>query len=201
MSSSSDQLSEGMDVIDVEEKHVGNVVGYNNALGYFETRGTFSGPRYIPFWAIESFGPERVHLNVARSVVSEVYRHMPSVTPELSREGKLTGGGTVQSGITGRAVPLDADALRVVRERIRIGTSVIDADDKEVGTIEAYDSDSGYMRIEKDGLAPKEIFLPVTSVAFLDDQGIHLSDARDTIINRFVRVPGVARAFFDARAR
>jgi hypothetical protein len=123
---------------------------------------------------------------------------MPSVTPQLDAEGRLSGAGTVQSGITGGLVPLDADALLVLRERIHVGTPVLDADDGDLGTIQAYDSDSGYMRIEKDGLAPKEIFLPVTAVSFLDDEGIHLSEARETIVNRFIRVPGVARAFFAA---
>jgi hypothetical protein len=192
----SDQLYEGMDVLDVEGAHVGEVVQSNGSMGYFETQGMFTAPRYIPFWAIESFGPDRVRLNVTRSVVTEVYRHIPSVTPELDREGKLTGAATVQSGITGRTVPLDADALREVRERIHVGTPVLDADDKDIGRIQAYDTESGYMRVEKDALAPKEIFLPVTAVSFLDDEGIHLSEGRDTLLNRFVQVPGIAREFF-----
>ena len=192
----SDQVREGMDVYDVEAVKVGRVVRFDEALGYFETLGLFSGPRYIPFWAIESFGEDRVRLNVTKSVVTEVYNHMPAVTPTLTPEGKLAGTGTIQSGNTGRTVPLDADAIREIRERIHPGTAVLDAADEKVGTIQAYDRDSGYMRIEKEGLTEKEIFLPVTSVSFLDDEGIHLSVARETIMTRFVRVPDVARAYF-----
>jgi hypothetical protein len=52
------------------------------------------------------------------------------------------------------------------------------------------------MRIEKEGLTEKEIFLPVTSVSFVDDEGIHLSVPKETILTRFVRVPEVARNYF-----
>jgi hypothetical protein len=196
MSEVSDQLREGMDVYDVEAVKVGRVLRFDEALGYFETLGLFSGPRYIPFWAIESFGKDRVRLNVTKATVTEVYNHMPAVTPTLTKEGKLTGTGTVQSGNTGRTVPLDADAIREIRERIHPGTAVLDAEDEKLGRIEAYDPESGYMRIEKEGPIAKEVFLPVTSVAFVDDEGIHLSLAKETILMRFVRVPDVARAYF-----
>src|SRR5262249_9535366 len=148
-----------------------------------------------PFWAIESFGPSLVRLNVTRTVVTDVYRHMPAVTPKLTEEGRLAGSGSVQSGNTGKIVPLDAAALRVVREQIHIGTAVLDADDEEIGTIQAYDDESGYMRIQKDGLKPAQVFLPVTSVSFLDDEGIHLSDSRSTIVARYAGIPDVARSF------
>jgi len=192
----SDRLREGMDVYDVEAVKVGRVLRFDEALGYFETLGLFSGPRYIPFWAIESFGNDRVRLNVTKAVVTEVYNHVPAITPKFTAEGKLTGTGTVQSGNTGRTVPLDADAIREIRERIHPGTAVLDADDEKIGRIEAYDRDSGYMRIEKKGPIDKEIFLPVTSVSFLDDEGIHLSVTKKTILTRIVRVPDVARHYF-----
>lgn len=193
----SDRLREGMDVYDVEAVKVGRVLRFDETLGYFETLGLFSGPRYIPFWAIESFGKDRVRLNVTRAVVTEVYNHMPAITPTLTAEGTLAGTGTVQSGNTGRTVPLDADAIREIRERIHPGTAVMDADDEKLGTIQAYDRNSGYMRIEKQGgFVDKEIFLPVTSVSFLDDEGIHLSVAKETIMTRFIRVPDVARQYF-----
>lgn len=190
------QILDGMDVFDVEGAKIGRVLRYNKNLGYFEAQGTFSGPRYVPFWAIEAVGPSGIRLNVLKSVVSQVYDHMPTVTPEVTAEGRLTGGGKVQSGRTGKMVPLDADGLRVVKEQIHLGTPVLDADRKNLGTVEAYDDDSGYMRIEKEGLTLKEVFLPVTAVSYLDDEGIHLSETKATIMNRFNRLPDVARGFF-----
>jgi hypothetical protein len=192
-----DQILDGMDVYDVEDRKIGQVIRYEKNLGYFETEGTFSGPRYIPFWALDHIGPTGAHLNVTKSVVSEVYSRMPAVTPDVTPEGRLAGSGKVQSGITGKMVPLDADGLRIVKEQIHAGTQVLDADDENLGTVEAYDSGSGYMRIEKDGLVLENIFLPVTSVSFLDDEGIHLAESRDTIMHRFCRVPEVARSYFD----
>jgi len=196
MADTKEKIFEGMDVYDVDGTKVGKVVRYDAKLGYFETLGTFSGSRFIPFWAIERIGPTGTYLNVTKSVVSDVYNHMPAVTPELTPGGKLTGTGTVQSGHTGQMVPLDAEALNLVKEKIHIGTTVLDADDKRLGKVEAYDRDTGYMRIEKEGLTVKDIFLPVTSVSFLDDQGIHLYETKDTIKNRFSRLPEVAREFF-----
>jgi len=193
-----EQVLDGMDVFDLNGTKVGKVVRYDKTLGYFETQGTFSGPRYIPFSAIERLEPAGAYLNVTKAVVSDVYNRMPSVTPELTPEGKLTGGGTVQSGRTGRPVPLDAAALSVVREKIHLGSMVLDADNQALGTVEAYDGNSGYMLIEKGGLSYKDFFLPVTAVSFLDEDGIHLSEDKETIMTRYTRVPEVAREFFEA---
>jgi hypothetical protein len=196
MGTAIDQLLDGMDIYDVDGAKVGTVVRYDKQLGYFETQGTFSGSRYIPFWALASIGPSGAYLNVTKSTVSDVYNHMPKVTPDLTAGGRLAGGGTVQSGYTGRTVPLDAEALKLVQAEIHIGTTVLDADNENLGTLQAYDRGTGYMRIEKDGFTVKDIFLPVTSVSFLDEQGIHLAEAKDTIMNRYSRVPQVARDFY-----
>jgi len=196
MGTAADQLLEGMEVFDVDGTKVGKVVQYDPILGYFETLGTFSGPRYIPFFAIERIGRSGIYLNVMKSVVSDVYNHMPGVRLDLTPGGRPTGGGTVASGYTGQAVPLDAEALRAVREDIYIGATVLDVDGKNLGTIQAYDDNTGYMRIEKDGFTVKNIFLPVTSVSFVDEQGLHLSEAKDTLVNRYSRVPEVAREFY-----
>ena len=191
-----DRLVEGVAVHDVEGKHIGKVVRYEPTLGYFETEGAFAGPRYIPCWAIDHFGPKGVYLNVERSVVTDVYQHMPGVTPDLTPEGKLAGTAKIQSGRTGKMVPLDASGLRKVRERIHEGVHVLDAKDESVGEVDAYDQDSGYMHIAENGLLDRELFVPVTSVSYLDDEGIHLSDYKQTILGRYNRVPEVARPFF-----
>jgi hypothetical protein len=192
-----DQLLDGMDVFDVDGKKVGKVVRYDKQLGYFETQGTFSGPRYIPFWAIERIGPSGSYLNVTRSVVSDIYSHMPAVAPNFTPGGRFTGGGTVVSGRTGQIVPLDAEALLAIRDEIQLGATVLDADNKNLGTIEDYDSASGYMRVEKAGFNYTDVYLPVTSVSFLDDEGIHLAEEKETIMTRFSRVPEVAREYFE----
>jgi hypothetical protein len=196
MSAPFDQLLEGMEVFDVDGTKVGKVVQVDRVLGYFETLGTFFGPRYIPFLAVERIDPSGIHLNVMKSVVSHVYNHTPGVRPDLTPGGKPTGGGNVASGYTGRAVPLDADALRAARADVFIGATVLDVDDKNLGTIQDFDADTGYMRIEKDGFIVKDMFLPVTSVSFVDDLGIHLSEARDTLSSRYRRRPDIARGFY-----
>src|SRR5262249_22255760 len=124
MSAPFDQLREEMEVFDVDGLKVGKVVRIDEVLGYFETLGTFSGPRYIPFFAIEKIEPAKptgVWLNVTKSVVADIYNHTPRAKPDLTAGGKLTGSGTVASGYTGRAVPLDADALREIRNDLFLG--------------------------------------------------------------------------------
>jgi hypothetical protein len=196
MNAAFDQQLEGMEVFDVDGTKVGKVVQVDKVLGYFETLGTFSGPRYIPFFAVERIDQSGIHLNVMKSVVSHVYDHTPGVRPDLTPSGRLTGGGTVASGYTGGAVPLDADALRAAREDVYIGATVLDVDDKNLGTIEAFDADTGYMRIQKDGFTVRDIFLPVTSVAFVDDRGIHLCEAKDALWSRYRRRPDIAHGFY-----
>src|SRR5262249_15398380 len=140
MSSAFDQPLEGMEVFDVDGAKVGKVTEDDKVLGYLETLGTFSGPRYIPFFAIERIDSSGIHLNVMKSVVSHVYNHAPGVRPDVGPGGKLTGG-TVASGYTGRAVPLDADGLRRAKADLFIGATVLDVDDKNLGTIQAFDAD------------------------------------------------------------
>jgi hypothetical protein len=198
MSAPFDELIEGLEVFALDGLKVGKVNRIDKVLGYFETAGMFSGPRYIPFFAIEKIvpsGPSGVWLNVTKSVVSQVYDHTPQAKPDFAASGKLVGG-TVASGYTGRAVPLDADALQEVRDDVFLGATVLDVDDENLGSIQDFDADTGYMRLEKDGLSVKEIFLPVTAVSFGDDRGIHLSESKETLWDRYRRMPEVARGFY-----
>ena len=189
------QLYDGMNVYDSEERQIGRVLRHDEALGYFEVESASSGPRYIPFSAIERVDSIGAHLNVPKDVVLNTYRRMPRVTPEIE-EGKLTGRGTVQSGGHGGRVPLDAEEISLLRDKIHVGTDVFDYDDRKVGSVQAYDPETGYMRIEEGRMAPRNIYLPVTSVSYLDDRGIHLWVAKAEIGRRFTLVPEVARDHF-----
>jgi hypothetical protein len=186
-----------MEVIDAEGAPVGTLIRHDTRLGYLETQGTFSGPRYIPFLAIESLAPDRIRLNVTKDVVTAVYKRIPEVTPEVSASGKLTGGATIESGYDlSHHVPLDADQICRVRHLIREGFPVYDEMDEKLGTVEAYDPDTGYMRLLKGTFAPKEVFLPVTAISYLDDRGIHLSAPKDEITTRYMIIPEIAKDFF-----
>jgi len=196
MGTAQNQILDGMDIYDWEGSKIGKVTRYDKELGYFQTEGTFSGVRYIPLSAIERIGPTGAYLNVSKATVKDLYQHMPEVKPGVTPDGKLTGGATVRSGVTGRPVPLDAEGLRLVREMIQPGAKVFDAEGKSVGKIQLYDADTGYMRIQKGEIFTKDIFLPVTAVAYLDETGIHLSETKDSIMNHFVRLPEVAEKFF-----
>jgi hypothetical protein len=196
MGQAQNQIFDGMELYDWEGSKIGKIIRYDMKLGYFETEGAFSGRRYIPLSAVERVGPAGAYLNVPASTVKELYQHMPKVTPDMDRSGKLTGSGKIASGYTGRPVPLDVDGVRLVRERITSGTKVFDADGKKIGAVQAYDKSTGYMRVEKGEIFTKDLFLPVTVVSYLDDTGIHLSEPKDSILNHFVKMPEVAQEFF-----
>ena len=158
------QFFRGMEVVDVDGTKVGSLIRYDERLGYLETQGAFPGSRYIPFHAIESLKPAAVRLNVTREVVSATYGRMP-----------------------------DAQQLRQLRDGIGEGTPVLDQLNQTLGTVEAYDRDTGYMRIDDGLVAPAPLFLPATAIEFVDDRGIHLNVGKDAILVQFARVPGVAR--------
>ena len=190
------QMFDGMDVYDWDGAKVGKVARYDQKLGYIETKGTFTGSRYIPFWAVERVTPGGAYLNVSASRVKELYQHMPKVTPDVDASGKLTGGAKIASGYTGRPTPLDTDGPKLVREKITKGSKVFDAEGKTLGTVQLYDQATGYMRIEKGALSTKDIFLPVTAVSYLDETGIHLAEPKESIMSHFVKLPEVAQEFF-----
>jgi hypothetical protein len=190
------QILDGMDVYDWDGEKIGKVTRYDKQLGYLQTEGTFSGARYIPFSAIERLTPTGAYVNVSSETVTELYKRMPAVTPDRDASGKLTGSGKVASGYTGRLVPLDAEGVRLVREKIKAGSKVLDAEGKKLGAVQMYDTESGYMRITKGELFPKDIFLPVTAVSYLDDAGIHLAETKESVVDHFVRMPEIAREFF-----
>ncbi len=190
------EIFDGMDVYDWVGAKIGRVVHYDANLGYVQTEATFGGARYIPFSAFETVGPSGAYLNVPAETVRTLYGRLPRVTPAMDETGRLTGGGTVESGYTGRAVPLDADGIEAVRRYVTVGSHVFDSEGRTVGRIEAYDPRTGYMRIDKGTLLPKDLFLPATAISYLDQSGIHLSETTDSVMNHFTKVPGVARGFF-----
>jgi hypothetical protein len=193
-----DQFLAGMEVRDVNDDPIGKLVRYDSAIGYFETDGSLlGGVRYIPYYAVEGAGPSGIRLNVDKHFVREAYEHMPKIRPELDERGRFTGRATVESGHGGgKRLPLDAEATAALRDQIHVGSAVFDDAEKKLGEVDGYDPDSGYMRLKEGVLAPKEVFLPATTVAFVDERGVHLSLTKQGIADRFTRVPQIARAFF-----
>jgi hypothetical protein len=109
-------------------------------------------------------------------------------------EGKLTGGATVESGFDRtRRLPLDAEELSRLRDKIHEHTIVFDEFEERVGTVEAYDPKTGYMRLDVGRLAPKPVFLPATAVSYLDDLGLHLSVGKDAMASLYTVIPDVAK--------
>jgi hypothetical protein len=189
------QFFTGMEVFDSDGRKIGSLIQYDLRLGYLEAQGGFSGPRYIPFHAIESFTADAINLNVSKDVVSSIYKRKPAVVPEVSPSGRLTGQATVESGRAGGGrVPLDAEQLLELRDRLEEGMTVYDESEQEIGSVDAYDRTTGYMKVEEGMLAPKPVFIPATTVAFLDERGVHLSITKDAIADRYTRVPQVVNA-------
>jgi hypothetical protein len=122
---------------------------------------------------------------------------LPKIRPELDESGRLTGGATVESGDGGaKRVPLDAEAISGLRDRIHEGTPVFDDAEQKVGFVEGYDRETGYMHLKEGVVLQQDVFLPATTVAILDDRGIHLAVTKQAITDRFTRIPDIARHVF-----
>jgi hypothetical protein len=193
-----DQFFAGIEVRDVNDDPIGKLVRYDSTTGYFESDGSlWEGARYIPYYAIEEVGPTAIRLNVEKHFVREAYEHMPKVRPELDESGRFTGRATVTSGYGGgRRLPLDAEATAALRDQIHEGSAVFDDAEQKLGVIQEYDPETGYMHVKKGAVVQKDVFLPATTVAFVDERGIHLTLTKQAIADRFARVPEIARRFF-----
>jgi hypothetical protein len=191
-----DQIFDGMEVFDIDGLGVGRVTAYDARLGYFKCVGGFSDPRYVPFLAVERIEPTRAWLNVSKDIVAAVYKRSPEIAPSCDDRGRLTGGATTVSGWDRKRIPLDARELESVRAAIHEGTPVFDVAGKKLGDIAAYDRDTGYVRIHSGTFVTKEVFLPATTISFVDDEGIHLAEDKDTLLHRYTTIPAIAAGHF-----
>jgi uncharacterized protein (TIGR02271 family) len=68
-----------------------------------------------------------------------------------------------------------------VLAQVTAGTSVYDNGGNKVGNIVEYDSQAGYMVVEKGWLFHTDLYVPLTLISTTDDQGIYLKISKDDL--------------------
>jgi uncharacterized protein (TIGR02271 family) len=68
-----------------------------------------------------------------------------------------------------------------VLAQVTAGTSVYDSNGDKVGNVVEYDSQAGYMVVEKGWLFHTDLYVPLTLISTTDDQGIYLKISKDDL--------------------
>jgi uncharacterized protein (TIGR02271 family) len=68
-----------------------------------------------------------------------------------------------------------------VLNSVPVGTTVYDITGDKVGTIAEYDSQTGYMVVEKGWLFHTDLYVPLTLISNTDDQGVYLKVTKDDL--------------------
>jgi hypothetical protein len=188
-----ERLDNGLKVYDSNGDKVGRVYQYVPGSDWIVVeKGAFStNDLYVPVTAIDYLDGDGVHLRVTKEVLKDAFVVRPSnVTIDMATgpAGSVVVD-TVASDDDGSRVIVDGTTISVAIERLGQGPKVYDLNGKEIGRVYQYDPASGWMVVEKGKLFPKDLYVPVTAVEYLDDDGIHLRVTREVLKDAFVVQP------------
>jgi hypothetical protein len=96
---------------------------------------------------------------------------------------------TVVTSADGSRLVVDTSTIGVAVDRLGKGPKVFDLEGKEIGRVYQYDPVGGWIAVEKGAIFPKDLFIPVTAVEYLDDRGVHLRVTKDVLKDAFVVQP------------
>jgi hypothetical protein len=186
-------LANGLKVYDSNGEKVGRVYQYVAGSDWIVVeKGVFSSDLYIPVTAVEYLDGEGIHLRVTKDVLKDTFVVRPANVSVDVAAGPA-GAVAVASGYDGSRIDVDSTTISLAMERIMVrmgqGPKVYDLDGKEIGRVYEFDPASGWIVVEKGMLSPKELFIPVTAVEYLDNDGVHLRVAKDVLKDAFVVKP------------
>jgi hypothetical protein len=190
-------VEDGMAVYDSNGDKVGTVQQHDLTSGWLQTeKGVFfPKDRYIPFSAIDRIGPSGIYLSVTKDYVKEMYGQPPVVEVGVAADpAGAAAVGTVPSGYDGRRVVVDSSTISEALLRMENGLKVYDANGETVGRVYQYAAGSDWFVVEKGVFSPKDLYIPVTAVAYLDGDGVHLRVTKDVLKNAFVVRPTTVTA-------
>jgi hypothetical protein len=199
------RLDNGLKVYDVNGDKVGRVYEYVPGSDWIVVeKGVFSPTDlYVPVTAIDYLDKDGVYLRVSKDVLTSAFILKPAnvdfdvvaapvgtvevdaVTPS----GNVVEVDAVATDVDGDRLIVDGTTMSLAIERLGKGPKVYDADGKEVGRVYQYDPTTGWLVIEKGVFAPKDLFVPVTAVDYLDSKGVHLRVSKDVLTQAFVVQP------------
>jgi hypothetical protein len=155
-------------------------------------KGLFSSnDLYVPVTAIDYLDGDGVYLRVTKDVLKTAFVVKPATVnvDMVSGPAGTVAVSTVPDGPTGERILVDSTTLSLAVERMGRGPKVYDLDGKDIGRVYQFDPVSGWIEVEKGVLFPKDLFIPVTAVEYLDNDGVHLRVTKDVLTHAFVVQP------------
>lgn len=77
-------------------------------------------------------------------------------------------------------------------DQIAVGATVYDAAGEKIGTIAEYDPQAGYLLVEKGWLFRKDIYIPMSAITRIDENGVYLQFYKDDLQGDRYASPPVA---------
>ena len=187
------RLDNGLKVYDSIGEKLGRVYRYvADSTCVLVENGVFSSDLYIPVTAIDYLDGEGVHLRVSKDVLKDAFAVRPADVPLYVVAGPA-GAVVVPSGYHGNRIVVDSTTVGPAMELMWKGPTVYDSGGQEVGRVDEYDPDSGWIVVEKGVLSPTDLFIPVTVIEYLDTDGVHLRVTRDVLKDAFAVRPANVR--------
>jgi hypothetical protein len=186
------QIANGMAVYDSNGDKIGTVQQYDLASGWFQTeKGVlFPHDRYIPLSAVDRIGQTGIYLSVTKQHVTAMYDQPPTLDVDVvAGPAGAAVAGIVSSGYDSSRVIVDSTTLSHAIQRLADGLKVYDSKGEKLGRVQQYDPSTGWMTVEKGAFFPKDLFIPVTAVEYLDGEGAHLRVTKEVLQTTFVLKP------------
>jgi len=185
-----DRLENGLKVFDSNGDKVGRVYQYVPGSEWIVVeKGAFSSDLYVPVTAINFLDGEGVHLRVTKDVLKDAFVLRPYDV--AAGKAGAVAVGTVSSR-TDDSVVVDSMTISLAMDRMGTGPKVFDAKGEKIGRVYQYDPSTGWIVVEKGTFFPEDLFIPVTAVKYLDNEGAHLRVGKDVLKDAFVVKPGNA---------
>jgi hypothetical protein len=188
-----ERLTNGLKVYDANGEKVGRVYDYVPGSDWIAVeKGLFSSnDLYIPVTAINYLDRDGVYLRVSKDVLKTAFVVKPATlnVDVVAGPDGAVAVATAPSGADAERILVDSTTLNLAIERMGRGPKVYDLDGKEIGRVYQFDPVSGWIEVEKGVLFPKDLFIPVTAVEYLDNDGVHLRVTKDVLTNAFVVQP------------
>jgi hypothetical protein len=186
-----ERLDDGLKVYDSNGETVGRVYQYIPGSEWIVVeKGVFSSKDlFIPVTAVAYLDNDGAHLRVPKDVLKEAFVVKPVTVDVVDAPADAVAVDVVSNGYDGSRVIVDGATLSLAIDRLGKGPKVYDAAGAEIGRVGQYDPSTGWLVVEKGHLAPKDLFIPVTAVAYLDDGGVHLRVTQAVLQDAFALKP------------
>ncbi|MDB5056803.1 MAG: hypothetical protein JWO59_275, partial [Chloroflexi bacterium] len=188
-----DRLANGLKVYDSNGETVGRVYQYVPGSNWIAVeKGAFSpNDLFIPVTAVEYVDYDGAHLRVSKDVLQNAFVVKPIMVDAavVTGPGDVVAVDTASSGIDAGRLLVDSTTINLAIAHLGKGPKVYDSVGEMVGRVYRYDPAGGWIDVEKGEISPKDLFVPVSTVEYLDKDGAHLRVTKDVLKDAFTVQP------------